>query len=100
LRGESDVEVECMSLEHRQVVIGGLGAPFEPEFGGPCHRLRGAQNGSKGVGEATLRKGRERRIDKRQGGRRQGNVAVGLTDCRCGVCLIGCNVRRRCRVAC
>ncbi len=84
-----------MALEHRQVVISGLGAPFEPECGGPCHRLRGAQDGSKGVGEATLRQGREGRVDERQGDRRQGNVAVRLTDWRCGVRVIGWNARRR-----
>ena len=89
-----------MFLEHRQVVIGGLGAPFEPEFGGSCRRLRGAQNRGKDVCKATLREGRERQIDEGQGNRRQGNVAVGLTGCRGGVRLIVGLVRRKNRVAC
>ena len=57
LRGEGGVEVECVFLEHRQIVIGGCFAPFESEFGGPRRRLRGAQNVGKGVREATLQKG-------------------------------------------
>ncbi len=66
----------------------------------PCRRLRGVQYASEGVGEAAVRKWRERRVDERQGDRRQWNVVVRLTDWRCGVGGRGGTARRRCRGAC